>query len=316
MSQGKFAPELLEEIAALTPVWRANRETAPERAYGTAGSAVLGPEDWEGARAEISTWPGYRPTPLAELPGLAAALGIARLAVKDEGGRFGLGSFKALGGAYAVLRQLRARVAAETGETPTTEDLLAGRFAKIAGSLTVCCATDGNHGRSVAWGAKTFGLPCVIYLHERVSAGREAAIARFGAEIRRFKGTYDDSVHQAAEDAAKNGWTVVSDTSYEGYREIPRDVMAGYAVMAAEALEQWGERAANPRFRAGRGRRPGGGGLRLPLGDPGRPAAALPGGRAGQGRLPLRQRGRGQGDDHRRRSRHDHGRSWLAARPR
>ena len=239
MTEGKDALALLQEIAALTPAWRANPEAAPGRAYGAAEAAVLGPADWQAARAEISAWPGYRPTPLVALPGLAAELGIARLAVKDEGGRFGLGSFKALGGAYAVLRQLRARIAAETGKTPSTEALLAGRFAGIAAGLTVCCATDGNHGRSVAWGAQTFGLPCVIYLHAQVSAGREAAIARFGAEVRRVPGTYDDSLRRAAEDAAENGWTVVSDTSYEGYREIPRDVMAGYAVMAAEALEQW-----------------------------------------------------------------------------
>jgi len=241
MTERAEAPALLEEIAALAPAWRANPAAAPGRPYGTAEAAVLGPADWDAARAEISAWPGYRPTPLVGLPGLAAALDLGRVAAKDEGGRFGLGSFKALGGAYAVLRRLRARVAAETGRTPSTAALLAGDFAEIAGSLTVCCATDGNHGRSVAWGARTFGLPCVIYLHEHVSAGRAAAIARFGAEVRRVKGTYDDSVHKAAADAAANGWTVVSDTSYEGYREIPRDVMAGYAVMAAEALAQWGE---------------------------------------------------------------------------
>ena len=231
--------EALEEVAALDTAWRRNPEANPAQPYGAAEEAVLGPEDWNAARREIPAWPGFAPTPLADLPGLAAALGVARVAVKDEGGRFGLGSFKALGGAYAVLCQLRTRVAAATGETPATEDLLAGRHAETARGLTVCCATDGNHGRSVAWGAQMFGLPCVIYLHEHVSAGREAAIARFGAEVRRVKGTYDDSVHKAAEDAAAEGWTVVSDTSYEGYREIPRDVMAGYAVMAAEALEQW-----------------------------------------------------------------------------
>ncbi len=246
MSHGNHTPALLEEIAALPPAWRANPDAAPGRPYGAAETAVLGPADWQAARAEVSTWPGYAPTPLVDLPGLAAALGVDRLAIKDEGGRFGLGSFKALGGAYAVLRQLKARVAAETGETPSTDHLLAGRHAEIAHGLTVCCATDGNHGRSVAWGARTFGLPCVIYLHEHVSAGREAAIARFGAEVRRVEGTYDDSVRRAAEDAARNGWTVVSDTSYEGYREIPRDVMAGYAVMAAEALEQWGEGPPGP----------------------------------------------------------------------
>lgn len=233
------ASKVLEEIAALDAGFRRNPEADPVRPYGAAEAAVLAPADCSAARQEISAWPGFAPTPLADLPGLAAALGVAQLAIKDEGGRFGLGSFKALGGAYAVLCQLRARVAAETGETPSTEDLLAGRHAEIARGLTVCCATDGNHGRSVAWGAQLFGLPCVIYLHAHVSAGREAAIARFGADVRRVEGTYDDSVHKAAEDAEASGWTVVSDTSYEGYREIPRDVMAGYTVMAAEALEQW-----------------------------------------------------------------------------
>ncbi len=105
--------------------------------------------------------------------------------------------------------------------------------------MTVCCATDGNHGRSVAWGARMFGAACVIYIHEHVSQGRERAIASFGAEVRRVAGTYDDSVRRAAADAAAKGWTVISDTSYEGYMDIPRDVMAGYGVMTDEALDQW-----------------------------------------------------------------------------
>ena len=243
MTANPETQDLLAQIANLEPARQANPLAEPARPFGAAETALLGPADWTTARAEISGWPGFAPTPLAELSGLASALGIARLAVKDESGRFGLGSFKALGGAYAVLLQLRRRIEAETGAAATTEDILAGRYAEVAQTMTVCCATDGNHGRSVAWGAQLFGAPCVIYLHEHVSAGREAAIARYGAEVRRVAGTYDDSVHKAAEDAAQNGWTVVSDTSWEGYREIPRDVMAGYAVMAAEAAEQWGDAA-------------------------------------------------------------------------
>ena len=90
----------------------------------------------------------------------------------------------------------------------------------------------------MAWGARMFGCRCVIYLHETVSAGREEAIARYGAEIRRVPGTYDDAVRQAAEDAAAEGWIVVSDTSYPGYLDIPRNVMLGYTVMVEEILEQ------------------------------------------------------------------------------
>ena len=102
------------------------------------------------------------------------------------------------------------------------------------------CATDGNHGRSVAWGAQLFGCRCVIYVHATVSEGRRAAIARFGAEAVRVAGNYDDSVRHAAERAERNGWTVVSDTTYEGYRDIPVDVMHGYGVMSREVVAGFG----------------------------------------------------------------------------
>lgn len=185
--------------------------------YGARQSAVLNRAAFDIARAEIASWPGYAPTPLVALPDIARSAGVARVDYKDESGRFGLGSFKALGGAYAVLRRIRA----------------AGRPSK---QIVVTCATDGNHGRSVAWGAQRFGCACVIYIHETVSQGRADAIAAYGAEIRRIPGTYDDAVRQAARDAAANGWIVVSDTSYPGYTDIPRDVMQGYAVMVEEAL--------------------------------------------------------------------------------
>jgi diaminopropionate ammonia-lyase len=208
----------------------AARDTAGEPRLDLVGRAA--------ALTEITTWPGYAPTPLAFLPGLAAAAGVAAIGFKDESGRFGLGSFKALGGAYAVARHLTRTLAAE-GITATSADLAAGRFADRTRPITVTCATDGNHGRSVAWGAQRFHARAVIYIHETVSEGRAAAIARYGAEVRRVPGTYDDAVRRAAEDAALEGWTVVSDTSYPGYTEIPRDVMDGYRVMAEEAIAQW-----------------------------------------------------------------------------
>lgn len=169
------------------------------------------------AKREIASWPGYEPTPLINLSDLARSTGVGRLAYKDEGGRFGLGSFKALGGAYAVSRV----EAAHRGE-----------------DLVFCCATDGNHGRAVAWKAAALGRRCVIYLHRDVSAGRERAIHAYGAEIRRVDGNYDDSVRQAAADAAANGWILVSDTSHDGYRRIPCDVMQGYSLIAQEVLDQ------------------------------------------------------------------------------
>lgn len=192
------------------------------------------------AMEEISTWPGYAPTPLVALPGLADALGIAEVTYKDEGGRFGLGSFKALGGAYAVRRLLGDAVARATGRRPTSAELAAGTHAAITRAITVTSATDGNHGRSVAWGAQMFGCRCVIYVHATVSDERVAAIARYGAEVVRVEGNYDDAVRQADRDAARHGRLLVSDTSYEGYLDVPRDVMQGYSVMVQEALEQLG----------------------------------------------------------------------------
>ncbi|MCE9681884.1 diaminopropionate ammonia-lyase [Halomonas alkalisoli] len=196
--------------------------------------AILSQEAMRAARDEVRTWPGYAPTPLVALSGLAKACDVARLDYKDEARRFGLNSFKALGGAYAVLRLLKKHLPPGV----TSADLLAGRYREEASRITVCCATDGNHGRSVAWGAQQFGARCVIYLHATVSQGREDAITRFGAEVRRIPGNYDDSVRQAAVDAEANGWFVVSDTSYPGYMTVPRDVMQGYTIMVDEAVQQ------------------------------------------------------------------------------
>ncbi|MFN4090004.1 MAG: diaminopropionate ammonia-lyase, partial [Alphaproteobacteria bacterium] len=214
--------------------YRDNPASAARPAYGARQRRVLNASAFAEASARIAAWPAYAPTPLRDLRGLAAAAGVGGILYKDEGSRFGLGSFKALGGAYAVWRLLARMAAAAGAPAPDAADARTGRFAGV----TVTCATDGNHGRSVAWGAATFGCRCIIYVHETVSDGRCAAIAAFGAEIRRVPGTYDDAVRRAAADAATEGWTVVSDTSYPGYTDIPRDVMQGYAVMADEALRQ------------------------------------------------------------------------------
>lgn len=199
--------------------------------------AVLSPQGFAEAKAEISSWPGYAETPLFDLGGLARAAGLGAVWYKHEASRFGIGSFKALGGAYAVCRLLKAELK-RRGIDASTADLVAGKHAGAVAALTVTCATDGNHGRSVAWGARTFGCGCVIYIHKTVSTGRADAIAAFGAEVVRIDGNYDDAVRKAAADAEANGWFVVSDTSYPGYMDVPRDVMQGYTVMAAEAFAQ------------------------------------------------------------------------------
>ncbi len=207
---------------------------------GTPGIVVLPAGGFRRARTEITGWAGYAPTPLIDLPNLAQQAGVAHVAIKDESGRFGLGSFKALGGAYAVMGVL-AEALARQGVAPSASAsaLTEGRYREATRGITVTCATDGNHGRSVAWGAERFGCQCVIFVHSGVSTARRDAMAAFGADIREVPGNYDDSVRAATEAAAKQGWIVVSDTSWPGYTEIPREVMQGYRIMPDEALDQW-----------------------------------------------------------------------------
>lgn len=222
--------------------------TIPRRSYrlllnrhaGTPGVVVLPEGGFRRAREEIAGWPGYAPTPLLPLPELASAARIAEIHWKDEAGRFGLGSFKALGGAYAVMKLLQAELARRgVTNAATAAELGEGTYRAATSGITVTCATDGNHGRSVAWGAQRFGARCVILVHAGVSTGRREAIARYGAEIREVPGTYDDAVRAARRlaEAEAEGWFVVSDTSYAGYTEVPRDVMQGYRLMAEEAAE-------------------------------------------------------------------------------
>ncbi len=168
---------------------------------------------------QISAWPDYRPTPLISLSGIAKQLNVAEILYKDEANRFSLGSFKALGGAFAV------------------NSLFAGE--PDPSSITVTSATDGNHGLSVAWGARSVGCRSVIFIHANVSAGRERALRSQGAEVIRIDGNYDESVRQCYEMADAHGWTVISDTSRdESGNDVARIVMAGYSVMVAEIVDQ------------------------------------------------------------------------------
>lgn len=207
---------------------------------GPAERAVMSLDSFHTARSEIASWPGYAPTPLREMPGLARAAGVARVLYKDEALRFELESFKALGGAYAVLRLLQMRLEADGHPGVDARALLAGAHRQALGNVTFATATDGNHGRSVAWGCRMFGASAVIYLHAGVSMDREAEIARFGARIRRVPGGYDASVHACARDAETNGWTVVADTSTGIGPLAPSLVMQGYGVLALEVDEALG----------------------------------------------------------------------------
>lgn len=217
---------------------RATRTPYPE-----ALRAVLCLARTQENRRWLAGWRGLArtATPLVALPDLAHRLGVAQVSVKDESVRSPLASFKALGAPIALVRQL---LRLHPGIDPAA--VLSGRYAAQLQGYTVVSATDGNHGRALAAAAQDAGCACVIVLHAHVSAEREQAIARFGARIVRIAGNYDESVHEAARLAAANGWQVVSDTSYAGYEDIPRDVMQGYGTIAAELIEQTGAQAGQP----------------------------------------------------------------------
>jgi diaminopropionate ammonia-lyase len=160
------------------------------------------------------------PTPLVRLPALARDLDLGAVWVKDETLRFGLPAFKSLGVEFAV-------------------DALQARGA-LADDTVLVCASAGNHGRAVARAARVAGRGARIFLDEEVSPARVDAIASEGAEIVRVTGTYDDAVRAAADDATREGGFVVSDTSYDGYEDVPRDIMLGYTRVMDEAQAAWG----------------------------------------------------------------------------
>ncbi|AZO47784.1 MAG: diaminopropionate ammonia-lyase [Mesorhizobium sp.] len=201
-------------------------------------AAMLGLAGVEAAERFLAARDSQAETPLHALPALAGELGIGALHIKDEGKRLGLGSFKALGGAYAVMHLVLEEAGNRLGRSVDVAELHGADVKAIAAGMTFACATDGNHGRSVAQGAGLVGARSVIFVHSGVSNERVAAIARFGAEIVRIAGDYDQSVREAARVAAERGWSVVSDTSWPGYERIPGLVMQGYTVIVREALRR------------------------------------------------------------------------------
>ena len=211
------------------------KDTEP---YSSKLQSVLNLHDAAAAFKEIKTWQGYSKTPLHSLSSLANELEIKDIYYKDESSRFGLGSFKALGGTYGVLKFIHHALQKEIGDEVSIEDIHQGRYAEQISKYTVTTATDGNHGRSVAYGAKLFGCKCQIYIHSEVSSGRQKAMENLKASVIRVSGNYDESLQICIADAQKNQWHVISDTSYEGYTKYPRYIMAGYNVMAEEIIDQ------------------------------------------------------------------------------
>ncbi|WP_371363361.1 Diaminopropionate ammonia-lyase [Sporomusa rhizae] len=183
------------------------------------------------------SFPEYSTTPLQQLDDLAARLGVAGVYVKDESYRFGLNAFKVLGGSFAMAKYLAQSLGKDISELDYKR-LTSEEIRKQLGEITFTTATDGNHGRGVAWTANRLKQKSVVYMPKGSSETRLKNIQAEGATASITNLNYDDAVRLATENANKFGWVVVQDTAWEGYEDIPTWIMQGYGTMALEALEQ------------------------------------------------------------------------------
>ena len=225
----------------MVPSWLAeNPRVGPGLVFGREQRFVIDPDGIPALCAMLADCPRHAPTPLHALPALAARLGLGEIRVKDESQRFGFGAFKALGGVFAIYSELSGAVGVADQTRATFADLMNGKHREITARFTFATASSGNHGRSVAAGARLFGNRCVVFLPKFTSAEKEAAIRARGAEVIRIDGDYDAAVAECRARSEENGWTIISDTSWEGYDSVPRSVMRGYCVLAHEAVvQQW-----------------------------------------------------------------------------
>jgi len=175
----------------------------------------LSAHEIDDAYSSISKWDGYKPTPLLNLNKLSEELKLNKIFYKDENYRFDLKSFKALGGAYAV------------------EKVTQGNK-----NIVVATATAGNHGRSVAWGARRLGIECKIFISENVTKARGKAMSDLGADVVKVKGNYENSLLECIKQSTENGWQIVQDVAWKDYMQVPKYTMAGYTVMMKEISEQ------------------------------------------------------------------------------
>lgn len=200
----------------------------------------VSPKAAQTAQAFHRKFPDYQPTPLVGLPGLAAKLGIRQLLVKDESHRFGLNAFKVLGASYAMARNLCERLGLPIEEADFAY-LQSEEVKRQLGELNFVTATDGNHGRAVAWAAAQLGQKAVVYLPKGSASQRVEAIRQTGAHAHVINGNYDEAVRLSDQMARERGWQVIQDTAWEGYTDIPAWIMQGYTTMAAEAFQQIAE---------------------------------------------------------------------------
>jgi diaminopropionate ammonia-lyase len=224
----------------MTHDWLArNPRALPDRPFGREQQYVVNPNGVPELLDGLKACPAHSETPLHSLPALAGRLGIGELRVKDESQRFGFGAFKALGGVIAVYDVLSGAVGDACHHSATFEEVLKGTHREITARYVFSTASSGNHGRSVAAGARLFGNRCIIFLPKFTSAEKEEAIRARGAEVIRVDGDYDTAVAECRRRSGENGWTIISDTSWEGYEDTPRAVMRGYTLLVEELIRQW-----------------------------------------------------------------------------
>ena len=183
------------------------------------------------------SFPEYKETPLANLAALAKELGVAAIYVKDESYRFGLNAFKVLGGSYAIGNYIAKKLGAGIEELPY-DRLTSPEIKEKIGQITFVTATDGNHGRGIAWTANRLGQKAVVYMPKGSARERLRNIQALGVDASITELNYDAAVRLAKEKAEKFGWVLVQDTSWDGYEEIPGWIMEGYTTMAAETTRQ------------------------------------------------------------------------------
>jgi len=196
---------------------------------------LTAPEDIIAVTKFHQSIPGYSPTPLIKLPELAKKLDVSELLIKDESQRFDLNAFKVLGASYAMAKFIKDELGLDDAEL--TFDSISSKADSFR-HLTFVTATDGNHGRAVAWSAKKFGCNAVVYMPKGSSKARLKAIQDYGAEASIIEGNYDETVLFADRMAKENEWILLQDTSWQGYEIIPAYIMQGYFMLLIEALEQ------------------------------------------------------------------------------
>ena len=233
----------MKEAFKLTSLEHNNPVSAPE---------YLSPDTARSVRTFHQSFPQYAPTPLASLPETAELLGLGSIHVKDESKRFGLNAFKVLGGSYAIGCLLGEKLGLAAGEINYSTLSSEENRARL-GDVTFVTATDGNHGRGVAWSATAFGMKSVVYMPRGSAQERLENIRAEGADAGITELNYDDTVRLASRHAEEYGWVLVQDTTWEGYTQIPRHIMQGYCTMALEAAEQLPQKPTHIFLQAGVG---------------------------------------------------------------